>query len=181
MGVHHEVKDLSRNLGEKHSHCWNFKSLFHSLLPFHCVGATGQVLPGAALQIGTCLCASDLKEVVRKGGQGNLISLPFSPAFCKVSFPWKLGFDAWCVREAWGTSWLRRVICYVEMTEQVLGWGRIQALEEAGRHAPPRPDRPLHLYTICGTLTVITSFIPKHLIPPLNPRRRQPLVGTFDK
>lgn len=75
MGVHHKVKGLSRNLGERHSRCWNFKSLFHILLPFSLCGATGQVLPGAALQIGTCLCASDLKEAGRKGGQGNLISL----------------------------------------------------------------------------------------------------------
>lgn len=73
------------------------------------------------------------------------------------------------------------VICCVEMTEQVLGCGRMQAPEETGRHAPPCPDHPLHLYTIHGTLTVITSLIPKPLLPPLNPRRRQPLVGTFDK
>lgn len=53
MGVHHKVKDLSRNLGEKHSHCWNFKSLFHILLPFssceqqvrHCLGQPYKLAP----------------------------------------------------------------------------------------------------------------------------------------
>lgn len=43
------------------------------------------MLPGAALQIGTCLCALDLKEVVGKGGQGNLISLFLQP-FAKLAF-----------------------------------------------------------------------------------------------
>ena len=46
----------------------------------HGVGATGQVLPEAALQnqrhLPLCL---DLKEVVGKGDQGNLISLCLLP------------------------------------------------------------------------------------------------------
>lgn len=74
-GCSPQLKDLSRNPGERHSLCWNFKGLFHFLPPFSLWGATGQVLPGAALQIGTCLCAFHPKEVLRKGGQGNLISL----------------------------------------------------------------------------------------------------------
>ena len=57
MGVHHNVKDLSRNLGNILT-VGPWKASLTSSPFLHGVGATGQVLPEAALQIrGTCLCA----------------------------------------------------------------------------------------------------------------------------
>lgn len=101
MGVHHKVKDLSRNLGEKHSHCWNFKSLFHILLPFSLCGSNRSGIAWGSLtnwHLPLCVRPEGSGKE-RRPGKFNK-SVPFSPAFCKVSFPWKLGFDAWCVREA---------------------------------------------------------------------------------
>lgn len=94
MGVHDKGKDLSRNLGEKLFHPWNFKSLFNILLLFSLWGAAGQGLPKAALQIGTCLCAYNLKEAVRKRRSGKFNKCACFPAFCRVSSLWELGFDA---------------------------------------------------------------------------------------
>lgn len=105
------------------------KAFFTSCFPFHCAGATGQVWPEAALQIGTCLCALDLKEVVRKGGQRNLISLRlFLQSFAKWAFlrkgalmpgvwewgvppgsgRWSLQGDAWAGAGLWKDAGPRR-------------------------------------------------------------------------
>lgn len=127
------------------------KAFFTACFLFHCVGATGQVLPGAALQIGTCLCASDLKEVVRKGGQGNLISLClFLQPSAKLAFlgNWALMPGVWERLEAphdsgeWFAVWRWLSRC----------WAVGRSGTRRGREThTSSPDRPVHLYTIHRT------------------------------
>lgn len=106
------------------------KAFFTSCFPFHCAGATGQVWPEAALQIGTCLCALDLKEVVRKGGQRNLISLRlFLQSFAK----WAFLRGLWCLGcENGGYLLAQEGDPCREMPEQELGSGRMPAQESQG-------------------------------------------------
>lgn len=186
MGVHPKVKDLSRNLGEKRSHCWNFKSLFHILLPFSLCGSNRSGIAWGCLtnwHLPLCLRPEGSGEE-RRPGKFNK-SVPFAPTFCKVSFPWKWGFDAWGVREAWSTSWLRRVICSTEIDDCTGARLWENAGPRRGRETwPPRlylVPAATYIYTLYTGLTVITAFIPKPLLPPRSPGRRQPLAGMCDK
>lgn len=106
MGVPDKVKDLSGNLGEKLFHPWNFKSLFNILLLFSlCREQQVRDCLRRPCKLAPAFVPTTWRKQQGKGGQGNLIGVPVSPAFCKVSSPWELDF-AWSAREWKATSWL---------------------------------------------------------------------------
>ena len=136
----------------KHSHCWNLKSLPH-------VRPLSEVWEQ---QVRCCLrqpYKSAPAFVPRPEGSGRerrpgkfSKSVPFPSTLFRGSFPRELGFNAWRVREARGTSWLGRSRGCQEMPEQVPIWAgcRCQSGQGAGAgrgrdHRPPRPHRPSHL------------------------------------
>lgn len=85
MNIHCEVKDLSRNLGEKHSPCWNFKSLFHILLPFSLrLEPQVRYCLRQPYNLHLPLCQRPEDSGGERGGQGNLRSLFLQP-FAKLA------------------------------------------------------------------------------------------------
>lgn len=149
MGIHREAKGLSRNLGEKHSHCGNFKSLFHLLLPFPlCWGHRSHVAWGS-------LTNWHLKKVVGKEGRRGNLRSPFLLPFATLALlgNWALMPGVW---EGRG----------VPLTpESDLLQGDACAGPRGGRDThtscPHRPD----VRSALGTFVVFPSFIPKPLAP----------------
>ena len=133
------MKDLSRNLGNILSVGTWKASLTSGLSPW-CGSNRSGVAWGSLTNRHLPLCL-DLKEVVGKGDQGNLISLCLFPQpFSELAFLGNWAGLAWRVREARGTSWVGRS----------RGLPRdARAGAERGRdHRPPRPHRPSHLHWI---------------------------------
>lgn len=124
----------------KHSQCWNLKSLPH-IRPLSVVREQ---------QVRCCLrqpYKSAPAFVPRPEGSGRERrpgkfnkSVPFSSTLFRVSFPWELGFNAWHVREARGTSWLGR--------SRGLPRDARAGARKGRDHRPPRPHQSSHLHWI---------------------------------
>ena len=166
MGVHHNVKDLSRNLG-------NILTVGTWKARPSCPASFFMVWEQ---QVRCCLRQPYKSEapafVPRPEGSGGKRrpgkfnkSVPSSSTPFRVSFPWALDLNARCVREARGTSWLGRSRGLPKMPRRVAGRGR--------DHRPPHPHQPSHLhwtwyfpwdfskYFLMDSQTPVSLFAPK--------------------
>lgn len=141
MGVHHPCEGFIKESGGGILSVGTLKAFSHPACLF-IVGSHRSGIAWGSLtnwHLPLCLWPEGSGEERRPGEFKK--SVPFSPTFCRVSFPWELCSSAWGGR-GWGHLLFRPVICCLEESEQVLGCGGCSTVE-AGRRASASPTPPL--------------------------------------